>query len=439
MAATPQRRNSRRVVIPLYLNPGFADQAGALEPVPGLHVQPLSKERAEAGQRNLRLPFPSNCVISVDADLYEAGAKARLKPLGLYKTMELPPLKAGEVDVDPGVFAGGVPIAKWILTSLVLTKTFAFAFGPVFRFRGFHGAETDVELLKPVSYSVRPLTGVERYRLAGMPPINLSIPFDGNEFGHIVQTLESYFRPGSFRVDRMAVALTSLWSSLCTPFPDQAYVSLSMVLEALLSTQEMEITHILAERCACALSETDKPIAVYRRVKKLLVPIGVTEDGDVLAPTLGEQLLRSELVEAGENGPRRIPPDWVDDAVDETIFSLQAAVDTAEQARFERAMRQGERYLDDRLLVLRRRRQQNLEGLERAQQRRDGAMGPQARAEAEQAVIAAQLALDEDDNAIETLERRDNETFRKFEAHIQQRRYAPPRVEALFELALDIE
>jgi adenine-specific DNA-methyltransferase len=172
---------------------------------------------------------------------------------------------------------------------------------------------------------------------------------------------------------------------------------------------------------------------------ELLVPIAVTEDGEVLAPPLGDQLLRSELVETGENRPPPIPAEWMEDAVDETIFSLQAAVDAAEHARFERAMRQGERYLDDRLLVLRRRRQQNLERLERVQHRRDGAMGPQAREEAEQVVIAAQLALDENDNAIESLERRDNETFRKFEAHIQQRRYAPPRMEALFELALDIE
>ena len=129
----------------------------------------------------------------------------------------------------------------------------------------------------------------------------------------------------------------------------------------------------------------------------------------------------------------------MDDAVEETLFAQQEAVDATEHARFERAVRQGERYLDDRLLVLRRRRQQHVERFEQARQRRDGATGARARAEAEEALVAAQVALDEDDAAIERLERGDNEIFRRFEAQIQERRYAPPRVETLFDLTLDIE
>jgi superfamily II DNA or RNA helicase len=171
---------------------------------------------------------------------------------------------------------------------------------------------------------------------------------------------------------------------------------------------------------------------------ELLVPIAVVEGGEVLAPSLGDQLLRAELVEAGDRPPP-VPREWMDDAVEEALFSMQAAVDGAEHARFERAMRQGQRYLDDRLLVLRRRRQQHLERLEHARQRRDGATGARARAEAEEAVVAAQVALDDDDAAIERLERGENETFRQFEARIQERRYAPPRVEPLFDLTLDIE
>jgi len=171
---------------------------------------------------------------------------------------------------------------------------------------------------------------------------------------------------------------------------------------------------------------------------ELLVPVVVVEGKEGLPPGLGDQLLRSELRAVGERPPP-VSPEWMDDAVEEALFAMQEGVDAAEHARFERAMRQGERYLDDRLLVLRRRRQRHLEHLEQAKQRRDGSTGARARAEAEGSVVTAQVALDEDDVAIERLERRDNETFRRFEAQIQERRYAPPRVETLFDLTLDIE
>jgi adenine-specific DNA-methyltransferase len=172
---------------------------------------------------------------------------------------------------------------------------------------------------------------------------------------------------------------------------------------------------------------------------ELLVPIVAFEGGEFLDPSLGEVLLRSELRSSQEAMLNPLRPELLDDAVGETLFSLQSAVDEAEQARFERAVRQGERFIEDRVLVLKKKRDAIALRLEQALLRRDGATGAEARTEAERAIVSAQVALDEVEGSIARLEKRDDETFRRFETHIHQRRYVPPHVEPLFDLNLVIE
>ena len=80
------------------------------------------------------------------------------------------------------------------------------------------------------------------------------------------------------------------------------------------------------------------------------------------------------------------------------------------------------------------------ERLEQARQRRDGATGSEARTEAERAAaVASTRDLAELDGPIDRLENRDDDTFQQYQQHIQRRRYAPPRVERVFDLDLVIE
>ncbi len=182
---------------------------------------------------------------------------------------------------------------------------------------------------------------------------------------------------------------------------------------------------------------------------ELLVPIVVLEGGELLAPEVGEALLRSPLrestavdvaeVSVSEVSLSEVSDAELDDASDETLFSLQASVDAAENARFEQAQAQAERYVEDRLLVLRRRQTVLAHQFEAAQLRRDGATGSDARTEAERAVLSAQVAKEELEAAIARLESRDDPTFRLFTEHIHHRRYAPPQVSRVFDLNLVIE
>jgi hypothetical protein len=86
----------------------------------------------------------------------------------------------------------------------------------------------------------------------------------------IVNSLELYFRSGVWTNDRLAMALTSFWNAVCTPFQDQSFLGLTTSLEAILSTQPMEITHTLAERAAALIGkDTDDRVQVYRLTKSL--------------------------------------------------------------------------------------------------------------------------------------------------------------------------
>ena len=134
-----------------------------------------------------------------------------------------------------------------------------------------------------------------------------------------------------------------------------------------------------------------------------------------------------------------VDEDALADAEQEVMFEVQAAVDAEEQKRFERASRQAERYIEDRLLVLKRRRQGLEVRLEQARVRRDGATGSEARSEAERAVLSLETDLAEVDGAIHRLENRDDPTFQQYQQHIHRRRYTPPRVERLFDVDVVIE
>jgi hypothetical protein len=127
------------------------------------------------------------------------------------------------------------------------------------------------------------------------------------------------------------------------------------------------------------------------------------------------------------------------DAIALAVFEAQAELDAAEHHRFERAALQAERFIEDRLLVLRKRRATLTERLEQATQKRDGATGSEARETAERGVADVQHQLDLLDAAVERLASREDPRFEAHRAHINQRRYAAPRVEELFSVELIIQ
>lgn len=176
----------------------------------------------------------------------------------------------------------------------------------------------------------------------------------------------------------------------------------------------------------------------FEKVEQL-VPVFVLDDGEVLEPALSAVLLRGAFRDSPPLPASSIDDAALQDAAEETLFSIQSKVDELEQKRFERAEQQADSYVEDRVLVLRKRRLTLTARLEYAQQRQQGATGSVARTEADAAVATLQTSLGEVEGALGRLERRDDELFRKYREHIQQRRYTPPKVERVFDLMLVIE
>ncbi len=124
----------------------------------------------------------------------------------------------------------------------------------------------------------------------------------------------------------------------------------------------------------------------------------------------------------------------LDDAVDEVLFELQGELDGPEERRFVAAIQQAERFVQDRLLVLRRRCAELASRLESAEDRRDSAVGSDRRTELEAQVKALGGELGRLDERIADLERREDVTFKRYREKAHARRYAEPLVERLFEM-----
>jgi len=70
--------------------------------------------------------------------------------------------------------------------------------------------------------------------------------------------------------DRVAVAVQGIWAALSTPHDDQAFITFAMVLEALLTTAQTEVTLQIAERAAVLIGKTRADrYDLYRSVKRL--------------------------------------------------------------------------------------------------------------------------------------------------------------------------
>jgi hypothetical protein len=90
---------------------------------------------------------------------------------------------------------------------------------------------------------------------------------------HITQRaakLDRYFRSGIWWSDRMGMALKYFLNALCNSEPEGAFIELTTVLEALLTTERTEITHMLAERVSVLLhSGSSNGVDTYNLVKDL--------------------------------------------------------------------------------------------------------------------------------------------------------------------------
>ncbi len=129
----------------------------------------------------------------------------------------------------------------------------------------------------------------------------------------------------------------------------------------------------------------------------------------------------------------------VDDAVEEMAFTDQIEVSGEEQGPFDRNLEQLERYVEDQLLVLRRRLSAARQSLSAAQDKRESALGAELRSQAEARVRSIQEGIDATEAEIARLETRDDADYQKWRRRVQQRRDRPPQIHRLLDVEFVLE
>ena len=116
-----------------------------------------------------------------------------------------------------------------------------------------------------------------------------------------------------------------------------------------------------------------------------LVATALFEDSEVLRPAdAALELVQMPCEDIAPPAPAlSVTPDDLDEVVDEELFFDQAKSSQAENDAFQKTIDQLDQYMEDRLLVLRRTREDTSVRLREAEERRAAALGADARAKAE--------------------------------------------------------
>ncbi len=171
-----------------------------------------------------------------------------------------------------------------------------------------------------------------------------------------------------------------------------------------------------------------------------LLPVAVIEapsaatTGEVLPAAAAAALLELEPADRDAMVPLELDDEDVEDAVEEALFIDQSAVAADEQRRFDRAIAQIERYLDDRVMVLERRRRGVEKSLRSALRKRDSVIGAGARTRAEERARELQQDCDRLDAEIRRLQAREDPAYEKWRRRAHRRRYAAPAVERILDV-----
>jgi hypothetical protein len=183
-------------------------------------------------------------------------------------------------------------------------------------------------------------------------------------------------------------------------------------------------------------------LAHYRGMETVerLIAIAVLEgDDEPIQPDVAQLLLGLPMRQLQDEGRTGVTDDQIGDAIEEAMFRERRTLSSAEEPQFELGLEQLERFVEDRARLLRRNKVEADGRLEEMRARRDTTVSVDAREKAEEAVVRIGAEVEALDEALVSLERRDDETYQRCRDRLHQRRYAPASVETLFDVGLLLE
>jgi len=177
----------------------------------------------------------------------------------------------------------------------------------------------------------------------------------------------------------------------------------------------------------------------FEVIDRVLPVIVLEGDEGPVAPELAAKLLEQVITECQLHADvSGVTDDLLQDALEELLFQQVGDAGAQAHERFEQAIEQVERFLGDRILLLQRKRDESLVKLARAESARNASVGSEQRTRAEQAQRRAQIDLEKSDVEIAALRAGNDQNYLRWREHAQERRYAPPAVEHIFDAEFEI-
>jgi hypothetical protein len=128
----------------------------------------------------------------------------------------------------------------------------------------------------------------------------------------------------------------------------------------------------------------------------------------------------------------------LDDAIEEAVLKDQAATTSGDETRFNRKLEQLDRYLEDQILVLKRRQVALERKLVEAEHKKESATAPSALTREDQVIHSRQIEMRRLEERINRLERGEDADYQRWRDRLYERRYQRPNVERILELNFQV-
>jgi len=207
------------------------------------------------------IPRPSvraNYTIGVSSTEYDEYIRRSLAESGK-------PILSSPKDFDHVAF-DAPSTAQMLLTAMLLQREIRFAIGGAYGFAllpdgrlDLHDRSVDTHLPDSMPQIWR------RYH-----PNRSKQPLNRRLLSQTIRYLEPHYRPLTWEINRLSVALRHFWDAFTTNRPHQNFMSLTVLLESLLTTQNTELTHRIAERVASLVGRDGRDrLQIYQDVRDI--------------------------------------------------------------------------------------------------------------------------------------------------------------------------
>lgn len=249
--------------VPLRLSANFNLPKRAWQLAPGLWIQRLYgkiKDDLIAEESRIKPPsgISTNYSIKIDSIAYGNYLLAKLT-----KENKTIPDYPDDLDV---IGLDCINITKMILIALFLQNNLRFAFANGHSYKVLPSGLYDERFSGTIAH-LREVMSHSCWRYRPSRPKKI---MSRKVLGKTLDSLERYYRPLTWEVNRISTALSYFWSALVANEPNQVFTNLSILLECLLSTDSRELAHKISERAAIILgNDNNDRLAIYKNIKQI--------------------------------------------------------------------------------------------------------------------------------------------------------------------------